>query len=95
MIGHVPISLLELNTAAHAICALAIYVLWWEKPFDVESADVTTSDTLWPIHAFEWMWNHSGVYDAVEEQIRSLTAVEPPITSVSTPEEAYYVLKSY
>lgn len=30
------ISLLELNTFAHAICALLIYGLWWDKPFDVE-----------------------------------------------------------
>jgi hypothetical protein len=31
-----PVSLLELNTFAHALCALLIYVLWWDKPFDVE-----------------------------------------------------------
>ena len=30
------ISLLELNTFAHALCALLIYGLWWEKPLDVE-----------------------------------------------------------
>lgn len=29
-------SLLELNTAAHAICALLVYLLWWDKPLDVE-----------------------------------------------------------
>ena len=31
-----PISLLELNTFAHAICALLVYILWWSKPLDVE-----------------------------------------------------------
>jgi len=30
------ISLLELNTFAHAICALVAYSLWWHKPLDVE-----------------------------------------------------------
>ncbi|KAL9113059.1 MAG: hypothetical protein Q9227_002671 [Pyrenula ochraceoflavens] len=30
-----PVSLLELNTFGHAICALIIYVLWWYKPFDL------------------------------------------------------------
>jgi hypothetical protein len=30
------ICLLELNTFAHALCALLIYVLWWNKPLDVE-----------------------------------------------------------
>jgi hypothetical protein len=28
--------LLELNTFAHAVCALAIYIAWWNKPLDVE-----------------------------------------------------------
>ena len=31
-----PLSLLELNTFAHALCALFIYMLWWEKPLDIE-----------------------------------------------------------
>lgn len=30
-----PLSLLELNTFAHALCALITYGLWWNKPFDV------------------------------------------------------------
>src|SRR3569833_865167 len=29
------ISLLELNTFAHSICALIAYFLWWDKPLDV------------------------------------------------------------
>ena len=33
--GGLPISLLELNTFAHATCALLIYILWWEKALDV------------------------------------------------------------
>ncbi|TKA66839.1 hypothetical protein B0A55_08819 [Friedmanniomyces simplex] len=30
------ISLLELNTFAHALCAFLIYALWWNKPLDVD-----------------------------------------------------------
>ena len=30
------ISLLELNTFAHAICALLMYLQWWDKPLDIE-----------------------------------------------------------
>lgn len=29
------VSLLELNTFGHAICALITYVIWWDKPFDL------------------------------------------------------------
>jgi hypothetical protein len=31
-----PISLLELNTFAHALCALLIFCLWLDKPLDIE-----------------------------------------------------------
>ena len=31
-----PVSLLELNTFAHALCALLIFYLWWHKPHDVD-----------------------------------------------------------
>jgi hypothetical protein len=33
-----PVTLLELNTFAHSICALIIYVLWWHDPLDIEQA---------------------------------------------------------
>ena len=29
-------SLLEINTFAHCICALIIFILWWNKPLDVD-----------------------------------------------------------
>ena len=31
-----PVTLLELNTFAHSVCAVLIYFLWWEKPMDVD-----------------------------------------------------------
>src|SRR5438034_5099238 len=30
------ISLLELNALAHSIMTLVVYVLWWDKPLDVD-----------------------------------------------------------
>ncbi|KAF2746280.1 hypothetical protein M011DRAFT_404567 [Sporormia fimetaria CBS 119925] len=32
-----PITLLGLNTFVHALCALLIYLLWWNKPLDIEA----------------------------------------------------------
>lgn len=32
---HLAVSLLELNTFAHALCALVVYLLWWNKPLDI------------------------------------------------------------
>ena len=35
LIAHLPVSLLEINTIGHVLCALIIYILWWNKPLDV------------------------------------------------------------
>jgi hypothetical protein len=34
------VSLLELNVFGHAICALLMYLLWWNKPMDIEEPTV-------------------------------------------------------
>ncbi|KAI0707893.1 hypothetical protein C8Q76DRAFT_816447, partial [Earliella scabrosa] len=34
-VQHLPLSLLEVTTIAHALCALLTYVAWWKKPKDV------------------------------------------------------------
>jgi hypothetical protein len=31
-----PLSLLEVNTSAHALSALIVYILWWDKPLDID-----------------------------------------------------------
>ncbi|KAL8940610.1 MAG: hypothetical protein Q9216_002723 [Gyalolechia sp. 2 TL-2023] len=52
-----PVSLLELNTFAHAVCALLVYILWWNKPLDVQEPtviDVGQSDTARYICAMAW-----------------------------------------
>ena len=41
------ISLLELNTFVHAVCALLIYLLWWNKPLDVDQPTILEW-TGWP-----------------------------------------------
>jgi hypothetical protein len=38
------ICLLELNTFAHALCALLIYTLWWNKPLDVEEPSLLSGE---------------------------------------------------
>ena len=35
-----PLSLLEVSTLAHAICAVVTYFVWWKKPFDVAEPTV-------------------------------------------------------
>lgn len=50
-----PISPLELNTFGHAVLALLIYILWWEKPFDVEHPSIVESGLLSKRRALDFM----------------------------------------
>jgi hypothetical protein len=34
LVSHLPVTLLELNTLTHVICALAMYCFWFNKPLD-------------------------------------------------------------
>ena len=46
------ISLLELNTFAHAFCALLIYALWWHKPQDIKEPNLLQGQKEWEMCAF-------------------------------------------
>ncbi|KAH7384001.1 hypothetical protein BKA66DRAFT_90039 [Pyrenochaeta sp. MPI-SDFR-AT-0127] len=50
-----PMSLLELNTFAHAMCTIIVYFIWWKKPLDVERPLLIRSDRIRPLLAYMWM----------------------------------------
>lgn len=51
-----PVTLLEINTCGHIICALALYLLWWSKPLDVKDAFlIQRQDWVDPFIALMWM----------------------------------------
>jgi len=39
-----PVTTLELNTLAHAICACLIYAMWWDKPLDISEPAILDGD---------------------------------------------------
>ncbi|RYP53958.1 hypothetical protein DL768_001180 [Monosporascus sp. mg162] len=53
-----PIALLELNTFAHALCALLIYCIWWSKPLDVAGSTLIDGRLCDDIVAFLAMASH-------------------------------------
>jgi hypothetical protein len=65
--SRLPMSLLEIHTAAHALCALLVYALWWHKPYDVSDAIVLNGDWLRPMAATLWMFSYN---DKRKESIR-------------------------
>jgi hypothetical protein len=44
---HLPVTLLEINTIGHVICAFALYTLWWSKPLDIKDPSLVRRE--------EWM----------------------------------------
>ncbi|MCJ1296377.1 hypothetical protein MMC34_007943 [Xylographa carneopallida] len=57
LIQEMPISLLELNTLAHALCALLVYLLWWSKPLDIQEPTVINagnSDAARNLYVLAW-----------------------------------------
>ena len=62
MAQNLPVSLLELNTFAHSICALLIYFLWWEKPLDIDEPIVIPVDRSADTRSLAaWAAVHSGL----------------------------------
>ncbi|KAL2071132.1 hypothetical protein VTL71DRAFT_12367 [Oculimacula yallundae] len=52
---HLPVSMLEVNSLAHALCTLAAYMLWWHKPLNVSQPVVISDEELDPLLAYMWM----------------------------------------
>ncbi|KAL2072183.1 hypothetical protein VTL71DRAFT_11526 [Oculimacula yallundae] len=53
-----PISLLELNTLGHCVCALLVYCFWWSKPLDVEQPILIQEANHRETLAWMWMYSH-------------------------------------
>ncbi|KAL8860869.1 MAG: hypothetical protein Q9178_002624 [Gyalolechia marmorata] len=45
----------KLNTLGHAVCALFIYLLWWEKPFEVDAPTIVKIQALLDVFALAWI----------------------------------------
>ena len=50
-----PVTLLEVNTLAHIVCALIIYILWWHKPKLVCSPTILRGQGVQKICAYMYM----------------------------------------
>lgn len=51
-----PVTLLEINTIGHVLCAFALYMLWWSKPLDIKDPlRVERNAELDPCIALMWM----------------------------------------
>jgi hypothetical protein len=51
LIQHLPLSLLEVSTAAHAFYTLLTYFVWWSKPFNVAEGTPMRGKEAQEVHA--------------------------------------------
>ena len=58
--SHLPLTLLEINTIGHVLCALLIYFFWLRKPLDVNEPTALTGEWTHPICAWMLMSNCLG-----------------------------------
>ena len=56
--AHLTITLLELNTLAHVICALLMYLFWMNKPYDIHEPIRISGKWVRPLCATMWMFSH-------------------------------------
>jgi len=54
------VTTLELNTLAHAVCALGIFLIWWDKPLDISEPTVFTGDRVRNIASVVWASTDAG-----------------------------------
>lgn len=55
LVAHFSITLLEINTLGHVLCALTLHLCWWFKLLDISVRTVLSGDWLPPLCADMWM----------------------------------------
>jgi hypothetical protein len=58
LVNHLSLTLLEINTLGHVLCALLMYLFWLRKPLDVNEATVLTGKWTRPMCAWLLMSNY-------------------------------------
>ena len=91
LINQLPVTLLEINTTGHVLCALILYLLWWSKPLEVSDPTVLPyEEWMQPFLSIMWMCSPISESDGITE-MRCMTYVSPeerrnPLRTPSAPE---------
>jgi hypothetical protein len=60
---HLPVTLLEINTLAHVVCALLVYLLWWNKPSMVYEPTYLIGDWVPAVCSYMYMSSQISVWE--------------------------------
>lgn len=64
------VSLLELNTFAHTLCALLIFYFWWHKPLDIEEPTRIASPQMYLMAAMLCYWSKFDEIRGIDQLVR-------------------------
>ncbi|KAI4135952.1 MAG: hypothetical protein LQ341_005821 [Variospora aurantia] len=75
LIAKLPVTVLEVNTVAHVMCAFLMYAMWWHKPLSPNEPFILKGDWIPPLCAFMFMTSEmSGSVD--EQSLKSQTSIK-------------------
>ena len=77
LIIRLSVTLLEVNTLAHIICALIIYVLWWYKPKLINEPTILRGEWVPPIAAYMYMSSQISGWRSLHPGILKKTWIDP------------------
>ncbi|KLO10721.1 hypothetical protein SCHPADRAFT_999341 [Schizopora paradoxa] len=73
--SHLPLTLLEVVTAAHGFCTLATYAAWWHKPLNIEEPILITGERAQEAFAFLTIVGRGDI-DPLKEEARSVSSAD-------------------
>lgn len=77
------VTLLEINTLGHILCALIIYVLWWHKPRLIQEPTTLEGDWVWLIAAYMYMSSRISREALGESGMLKHSPMHPELMTVS------------
>lgn len=80
LIAHLPITLLEVNTLAHIMCAMIIYILWWDKPKLINEPTKLHGDWVPPISAYMYMSSQISGWRRMKPGILKKDWIDPELS---------------
>ncbi|TVY76016.1 hypothetical protein LSUE1_G006257, partial [Lachnellula suecica] len=79
----VPVTLLEVNTLGHVLCALVIYLLWWNKPRLVNEATKLEGDWVVPLCSYMYISSQISGWKSTRAGRLWDSRVEPEMTDLA------------
>ncbi|KAL8707388.1 MAG: hypothetical protein Q9220_007580 [cf. Caloplaca sp. 1 TL-2023] len=78
--GNLSITLLEINTLAHIICAIIIYGLWWNKPKLINEPTKLRGEWVPPLAAYMYMCSQISGWRRIRPGILKKDWIDPEVS---------------